>query len=132
MHVFKLKVKCIVYCYIAYFSIEMQLCLPQVLGEYFFLKAETKPEVVLDKLGRLLDQSSVTSETKGWIMAAITKLSSHTVCPNTVAEVAQKYTTSLDTVLRQHAFELKHLNEDRDLIRRVLPLDASCEDIEVQ
>ncbi|MGH0132215.1 UNVERIFIED_CONTAM: hypothetical protein FKN15_021636 [Acipenser sinensis] len=102
-----------------------------VLGEYFFLKAETKPEVVLDKLGRLLDQSSVTSETKGWIMAAITKLSSHTVCPNTVAEVAQKYTTSLDTVLRQHAFELKHLNEDRDLIRRVLPLDASCEDIEV-
>lgn len=102
-----------------------------VLGEYFFLKAETKPEVVLDKLGRLLDQSSVTSETKGWIIAAITKLSSHTVCRNTVAEVAQKYTTSLDTVLRQHAFELKHLNEDRDLIRRVLPLDASCEDIEV-
>ncbi|XP_069046608.1 AP-4 complex subunit epsilon-1 isoform X2 [Lepisosteus oculatus] len=102
-----------------------------VLGEYSYLKSETGYEVVLKKLARLLDQSSVTPETKSWIMAAITKLSSGTTCTETARAVALKYSTSLDTVLRQCAFELRHLTEDRDLMSQVLPLDASCEDLEV-
>ncbi|MBN3313376.1 AP4E1 protein, partial [Atractosteus spatula] len=102
-----------------------------VLGEYSYLKSETGYEVVLNKLARSLDQSSVTPETKGWIMAAITKLSSGTTCTKTASAVALKYSTSLDTVLRQCAFELRHLTEDRDLMSQVLPLDASCEDLEV-
>uniref|UniRef100_W5N705 AP-4 complex subunit epsilon n=1 Tax=Lepisosteus oculatus TaxID=7918 RepID=W5N705_LEPOC len=102
-----------------------------VLGEYSYLKSETGYEVVLKKLARLLDQSSVTPETKSWIMAAITKLSSGTTCTETASAVALKYSTSLDTVLRQCAFELRHLTEDRDLMSQVLPLDASCEDLEV-
>ncbi|XP_066557479.1 AP-4 complex subunit epsilon-1 [Amia ocellicauda] len=102
-----------------------------VLGEYSYLKSDLMPEVVLDKLVTLLDQVWVTSETKSWVMAAITKLSSGTTCTKTVSEVVLKFSTSLDTVLRQFTFELKHLSEDRDLSVRVLPLDASCEDIEV-
>lgn len=88
------------------------------------------PEVVLASLHRIL-RSNATSETKAWIMAAATKIASRTICSKTVDELIQEFSSSLDTCLRQYAFELKHLGENKELMKKVFPVDASCEDIVV-
>uniref|UniRef100_A0A8D2MLR9 AP-4 complex subunit epsilon n=1 Tax=Zonotrichia albicollis TaxID=44394 RepID=A0A8D2MLR9_ZONAL len=102
-----------------------------VLGEYFSLVTDVDPEVILTKLHSLLKKTFVTSETKAWIMAAVTKIASHTSCSKTVDEIIQELSSSLDTCLRQYAFELKHLCEDKALMKSLLPFDASCSDLVV-
>ncbi|RMB94391.1 hypothetical protein DUI87_29201 [Hirundo rustica rustica] len=102
-----------------------------VLGEYFSLVTDVDPEVILTKLHSLLRKTFVTSETKAWIMAAVTKIASHTSCSKTVEELIQELSSSLDTCLRQYAFELKQLCEDKALMKSLLPFDASCSDLVV-
>ncbi|XP_006001978.1 AP-4 complex subunit epsilon-1 [Latimeria chalumnae] len=102
-----------------------------VLGEYSYLKRDLEPDTIIQTLCTFLENDSVTCETKAWVVAAITKLSAVTGCSKTVNEIIEKYSTSLDTCLRQYAFELKQLQEDRQLMNRVLPVDSSCEDIMV-
>uniref|UniRef100_A0A6G1RLL4 AP-4 complex subunit epsilon n=1 Tax=Hypotaenidia okinawae TaxID=2861861 RepID=A0A6G1RLL4_9GRUI len=102
-----------------------------VLGEYSSLVADVDPEVILAKLHSLLKKSFVTSETKPWIMAAVTKIASRTACSKTVDKLIQEFSNSLDTCMRQYAFELKHLWEDKALMKNLLPFDASCTDMVV-
>ncbi|XP_038274787.1 AP-4 complex subunit epsilon-1 isoform X3 [Dermochelys coriacea] len=102
-----------------------------VLGEYSYLVNDGDPEVIITKLYRLLKQTFVTSETKAWIMSAITKISSRMPCSKTVDKLMQEFSTSLDTCMRQYAFELKHLCENKELMKNLLPLDASCDEIMV-
>ncbi|KAJ6664102.1 hypothetical protein lerEdw1_008317 [Lerista edwardsae] len=101
-----------------------------VLGEYSYLMKNVDPEIVLASLHRIL-RSNATSETKAWIMAAATKIATRTTCSKTVDKLIQEFSTSLDTCLRQYAFELKLLEEDKELMKKVFPVDASCEDIVV-
>lgn len=103
-----------------------------MLGEYFSLVTDVDPEVILTKLHSLLKKTFVTSETKAWIMAAVTKIASHTSCSKTVDELILELSSSLDTCLRQYAFELKHLCEDKALMKSLLPFDASCSDLVVR
>ncbi|XP_010125688.1 PREDICTED: LOW QUALITY PROTEIN: AP-4 complex subunit epsilon-1 [Chlamydotis macqueenii] len=102
-----------------------------VLGEYSSLVTDVDPEVILTKLHSLLKRTFVTSETKAWIMAAVTKLASRTSCSKTIDKVIQEFSNSLDTCMRQYAFELKHLCEDKTLMKNLLPFDASCNDMVV-
>ncbi|XP_054692667.1 AP-4 complex subunit epsilon-1 isoform X1 [Grus americana] len=102
-----------------------------VLGEYSSLVTDVDPEVILAKLHSLLKKTFVTSETKVWIMAAVTKIASHTSYSKTVDKLIQEFSNSLDTCMRQFAFELKHLCEDKALMKNLLPFDASCTDMVV-
>ncbi|XP_072725640.1 AP-4 complex subunit epsilon-1 isoform X7 [Ciconia boyciana] len=102
-----------------------------VLGEYSSLVTDVDPEVILTKLHSLLKKTFVTSETKAWIMAAVTKIASRTSCSKTVDKLIQEFSSSLDAYMRQYAFELKHLCEDKALMRNLLPFDASCNDMVV-
>nr|XP_032634520.1 AP-4 complex subunit epsilon-1 isoform X2 [Chelonoidis abingdonii] len=102
-----------------------------VLGEYSYLTNDGDPEIIITRLHRLLKQTFVTSETKAWIMTAITKMSSRMSCSKTVDKLIQEFSTSLDTCMRQYAFELKHLCENKELMKKLLPLDASCDEIMV-
>ncbi|XP_064013690.1 AP-4 complex subunit epsilon-1 isoform X1 [Pogoniulus pusillus] len=102
-----------------------------VLGEYSSLVTDVDPEVILTKLHSLLKKTFVTSETKVWIMAAVTKIASRTSSSMTVDKLIQEFSNSLDTSMRQHAFELKHLCEDKTLMKNLLPFDGSCSDIVV-
>ncbi|XP_053933452.1 AP-4 complex subunit epsilon-1 isoform X2 [Cuculus canorus] len=102
-----------------------------VLGEYSSLAADVDPEVILTKLHGLLKKSFVTSETKAWIMAAVTKIASRTSSSKTVDKLIQEFSNSLDTCVRQYAFELKHLCEDKALMKNLLPFDASYTDMVV-
>ncbi|KAB1278174.1 AP-4 complex subunit epsilon-1 [Camelus dromedarius] len=100
-----------------------------VLGEYAYLLGKETPEEVITKLYRLLMSDSISSETKAWLIAAVTKLTPQAHSSNIVERLIQEFTTSLDTCLRQHAFELKHLNENVEFMKSLLPVDKSCEDM---
>uniref|UniRef100_A0A672TYJ0 Adaptor related protein complex 4 subunit epsilon 1 n=1 Tax=Strigops habroptila TaxID=2489341 RepID=A0A672TYJ0_STRHB len=102
-----------------------------VLGEYSSLVTDVDPEVILTKLHSLLKKTFVTSETKVWIMAAVTKIASRTSSSKAVDELIQEFSNSLDTCMRQYAFELKNLCEDKALMKNLLPFDASCSDMVV-
>ncbi|XP_027696653.1 AP-4 complex subunit epsilon-1 isoform X4 [Vombatus ursinus] len=102
-----------------------------VLGEYSYLLDKGTPEIVITKLYGLLMNKSTTSETKAWIMAAVTKLTLQAPSSKTVEKLIQEFSVSLDTCMRQHAFELKHLRENVELMKNLLPIDKSCEDLVV-
>ncbi|XP_013848454.1 AP-4 complex subunit epsilon-1 isoform X3 [Sus scrofa] len=103
----------------------------EVLGEYSYLLDKETPEEVITKLYKLLMSDSISSETKAWIIAAVTKLTPQAHSSNIVERLIQELTTSLDTCLRQHAFELKHLHGNVKFMKSLLPVNKSCEDMVV-
>ncbi|XP_041652629.1 AP-4 complex subunit epsilon-1 [Cheilinus undulatus] len=102
-----------------------------VLGEYSHLREDLEPATVLRLLSRLLDSKTTSSETKSWVLMAMTKLCSGTAGISVAQEISETYSSSLDTVLRQRAQELQHLSQDSELRARVLPGDGSQEPLEV-
>ncbi|KAJ8343558.1 hypothetical protein SKAU_G00308870 [Synaphobranchus kaupii] len=102
-----------------------------VLGEFSFLKVGLEPSVVLAQLGRLLEQSRITTETRSWVLAAMCKLCGGAACAGVAGEVAGRYGGSLSTTLRQQALELIVLSRDGALKDRTLPQNASWDGLEV-
>lgn len=102
-----------------------------VLGEYSYLLDKEMTEEIITKLYKLLMNDSISSETKAWLIAAVTKLTPQAHSSNIVERLIQEFTVSLDTCLRQHAFELKHLHENAELMKSLLPVNKSCEDMVV-
>ncbi|XP_028748530.1 AP-4 complex subunit epsilon-1 [Peromyscus leucopus] len=99
-----------------------------VLGEYSHLLDEESPEGVISRLYKLLMSDSISSETKAWLIAAVTKLTPQACSSHVVEKLIQEFTISLNTCLRQHAFELKHLQEDVELMKSLLQGAQTCED----
>ncbi|KAF7656336.1 hypothetical protein LDENG_00042760 [Lucifuga dentata] len=102
-----------------------------VLGEYAHLREELEPAIVLKLLAALLDIKHTSSETKTWVLMAMTKLCEGGACASLAQEVSETYSGSLDTALRQRVQELQHLSQDSDLRARVLPRDVGTEPLEV-
>ncbi|XP_034442895.1 AP-4 complex subunit epsilon-1 isoform X1 [Hippoglossus hippoglossus] len=102
-----------------------------VLGEYSHLMEELEPATVLRLLERLLDMKQTSSETKSWVLMAMTKLCEGGASVAVAQQVSETYISSMDTVLRQRAQELQHLSQDSELRARVLPRDAGLEPQEV-
>ena len=104
----------------------------QVLGEYSSVKEGLEPATVLRLLAPLLDLRHCSSETKSWVLAAMTKLSAGPACLSVAQELAERHGGSLDTTLRQRLHELQHLASDGELLRRVLPCSDGLEPLEVR
>ncbi|KAM4748999.1 AP-4 complex subunit epsilon-1 [Rhinophrynus dorsalis] len=102
-----------------------------VLGEYAYLATDVPTESVMSKLYSVLEQSNVTSETKAWIMGAITKLAARTANCALIDTLIQRFGTCLDTGMRQHACELESLRGDGALMQSLFPTNSSCEDLMV-
>ncbi|XP_070687362.1 AP-4 complex subunit epsilon-1 [Pempheris klunzingeri] len=102
-----------------------------VLGEYSYLREELEPATVLRLLAKLLDMKNTSSETKSWVLMAMTKLCEGGAAVSVAQEVSETYSNSMDTVLRQRAQELEHLSQDSELRARVLPRDGGQEPLEV-
>ncbi|CAJ1056492.1 AP-4 complex subunit epsilon-1 [Xyrichtys novacula] len=102
-----------------------------VLGEYAHLRTDLEPATVLRLLSKLLDSKNTSSETKSWVLIAMTKLCDGRTGISAAQEVSETYSSSLDTVLRQRAQELQHLSQDSELRDRVLPRDTGLEPPEV-
>lgn len=104
----------------------------QVLGEYCHLKEDLEPGTVLKLMANVLDLKSTSSETKTWVLLAMTKLCESSSAGGSVIRGAcETYSSSLDTVLRQRAQELQQLSQDSRLRARVLPPGSSGEPLEV-
>ncbi|XP_022611642.1 AP-4 complex subunit epsilon-1 isoform X1 [Seriola dumerili] len=102
-----------------------------VLGEYSHLKEELEPAIVLRLLAKLLDMKQTSSETKSWVLVAMTKLCEGRAGVSVTQEVSETYSSSMDTVLRQRAQELQYLSQDSELRGRVLFRDTGLEPLEV-
>lgn len=123
------------FCSISYLVLilcsKVLVCFVQVVGEYAHLNKDLEPDAVLRLLVKLLDMRSSTSETKSWVLMAMTKLCSGGAALSVAREVSETYVSSMDTVLRQRAQELQHLSQDSALQSRVLPRSGSQEPVEV-
>nr|XP_023991398.1 AP-4 complex subunit epsilon-1 [Salvelinus alpinus] len=103
-----------------------------VLGEYSYLREEDlDPGSVMRLLARLLDQRHTSTETRSWVLGAMTKLCSSPVSVALARDVCERYSGSLNTVLRQRAQELMILSQDTKLRARVLPAEGKLETLEV-
>ncbi|XP_067293363.1 AP-4 complex subunit epsilon-1 [Pseudorasbora parva] len=100
-----------------------------VLGEYSHLQECVDQREVIRLLTKLLDQRSVSSETRVWILSALTKISEGQA--DLILDLAESLTSSQDTVLRQQAQELLHLSQDSQLHGWVLPRGAAWDSMEV-
>ncbi|XP_042351610.1 AP-4 complex subunit epsilon-1 [Plectropomus leopardus] len=102
-----------------------------VLGEYSYLREELEAATVLRLLAKLLDMKNTSSETKCWVLMAMTTLCDGAAGVSVAQEVSETYSSSMDTGLRQRAQELQHLSQQPELRARVLPRDTSLEPLEV-
>lgn len=102
-----------------------------MLGEYSHLKEDLESAAVLRLLAKLLDIKNSSSETKSWVLMAMTKLCEGTAAVSVAQDVSETYSSSLDTVLRQRAQELEHLSQDSELCVKVLPRGGDREHVEV-
>ncbi|XP_028305492.1 AP-4 complex subunit epsilon-1 [Gouania willdenowi] len=102
-----------------------------VLGEFSHLQQDVGAETVVCLLDKLLHMKNSTSETKTWVLMAMTKVCEGAACAPLVQSVCETYSSSLDTVLRQRAQELQHLSRDPALRARVLPPVCTREPLEV-
>uniref|UniRef100_A0A672M3T8 AP-4 complex subunit epsilon n=1 Tax=Sinocyclocheilus grahami TaxID=75366 RepID=A0A672M3T8_SINGR len=100
-----------------------------VLGEYAHLQESVDQREVIQFLTQLLDQRSVSSETRVWILSALTKISEGQT--DLILDLAESLSSSQDTVLRQQAQELRHLSQDSQLHEWALPRGAPWDSIEV-
>ncbi|XP_026110031.1 AP-4 complex subunit epsilon-1-like [Carassius auratus] len=100
-----------------------------VLGEYAHLQGSVDRREVIRLLTQLLDQRSVSSETRVWILSALTKIPEGQT--DLILHLAERLSSSQDTVLRQQAQELLHLSQDSQLHEWVLPRGAPWDAIEV-
>ena len=102
-----------------------------VLGEYGYLSVSHSKEEIMGKLCKLA-QDSTDSETKAMVITALSKLIAQSgTCPSKVLQTIQFYSQSRSLDLQQRCIEVLALLKHSDTMADVLPVDASCEDIEV-
>eukprot|EP00927_Polykrikos_kofoidii_P050231 TRINITY_DN44151_c0_g1_i1.p1 TRINITY_DN44151_c0_g1~~TRINITY_DN44151_c0_g1_i1.p1 ORF type:complete len:1023 (+),score=200.07 TRINITY_DN44151_c0_g1_i1:127-3195(+) len=106
-----------------------------VLGEYAKLSTVDGYTLqdVIDLLCETIERPVEDSCTRGYIVTAITKLvGSIGTKSSTVDNVVKTYRSSRFTDLQQRCYEFEQLSQTPTLMRKVLPYDASCEEIDVK
>jgi AP-4 complex subunit epsilon-1 len=102
-----------------------------VMGEYGFLSKKVSRLMMIDRLCDMLERQR-EAETKCWIVTAMMKLVAFcNKVPENVVELIQKFQASKSVALQQRCYEFAALTENLAIMRKVLPLDGCCEDIEV-
>jgi len=103
-----------------------------VLGEYGGLTDRYSKAELLDYLYDLLDRSFADDDTRVWIFSGIAKLVAQLGSfPKHIRAAVQKYRVSRSFETQQICYELETLATNMRLMQHVLPVDASCEDLEV-
>ncbi|XP_053575308.1 AP-4 complex subunit epsilon-1 [Bombina bombina] len=115
----------------AYYPQRFLQVISWVLGEFAYLAKQVPVESVMTKLYGIIEQTSVTSETKAWIMAAITKLAALRPHSPTTDKLIEEFSCCLDSGMRQYACELQQLREAGMLMQRLYPVNSCCEDLMV-
>lgn len=107
-----------------------------VVSEYGYLVAEDNSGVTLlsivTKFADLMERPHTDVTTRGWILTGLLKLAAQLEhIPPSIITLTQKYTRSRQPDLMMRAYEFLALVHNPVLMAEVLPVDASCEDIEV-
>lgn len=105
-----------------------------VLGEYAYLSEEYTLEEIVSELCDIVRMGKqLTPSTRKIIVSAIMKLVAQAgQCPPDAAKVIDDFTKSKDVDLQQRCLEFQNLiTTAPHLLGEVLPVDASCEDVQV-
>jgi len=105
-----------------------------VLGEYARLVTLDGYSIddVVDLFCECIERPFEDSATRGYLVNALMKLKSQNdIQSSTVDAVIKNYRSSRLTDLQQRCYEFEQLRQSPGLMRKVLPYDASCEDIQV-
>eukprot|EP00605_Chrysophyceae_sp_TOSAG23-4_P000251 GSChrysophyteH1.ASY1.ANO1.288.1 assembled CDS len=102
-----------------------------VLGEYGYLSRSSNVENIVDSLCKLASTAK-NSVTRGYVVTAIMKLVAQMGhCPGKALQIVQAYTSSQWVDVHQRCDLFTKLLKHPNVMVDVLPVDASCEDIEV-
>jgi len=103
-----------------------------VLGEYGFLATQVTQLDIMDSLCELAGRNFKERNTKGFIVTSLMKLSAQTgKFPSKVAKLVEVYSNSVQVDLQQRCLEFAALLKCPQVMVTVLPVDASCEDVDV-
>ncbi len=105
------------------------------LGEYAYLSTAASLDDILTRLCALLrtHKAKFASTTRRFFVSAIMKLVAQAgTCPPHAAAIIDDFTRSADVDLQQRCLEFQHLlTTAPNVLRDVLPVDASAEDLDV-
>jgi AP-4 complex subunit epsilon-1 len=105
-----------------------------VLGEYAYLSQDYSLEEILNKLCVLLRQGKqLEPTTRKVIVSAVMKLVAQAgTCPPQAAKIIDDFTKSKDVDLQQRCLEFQNIiTTAPQILAEILPVDASCEDLQV-
>ncbi len=105
-----------------------------VLGEYAYLSAEYTLEEILERLCTLVRKGKkIVPSTRKILITSIMKLVAQAgTCPPQAAKVIDDFSKSKDVDLQQRCLEFQNmLTSAANILPEVLPVDASCEDVDV-
>lgn len=103
-----------------------------VLGEYARLATIDgyTIEDIADLLTECIERPFEDPSTRGYLVTALLKLiGQHGLKSTTAEDIIRSYRSSRMTDLQQRCYEFEQLRQSPALMRKVLPYDASCEDI---
>eukprot|EP00931_Biecheleriopsis_adriatica_P115082 TRINITY_DN90918_c0_g1_i1.p1 TRINITY_DN90918_c0_g1~~TRINITY_DN90918_c0_g1_i1.p1 ORF type:complete len:958 (+),score=192.95 TRINITY_DN90918_c0_g1_i1:146-3019(+) len=103
-----------------------------VLGEYAKLATLDgyTIEDIADLLAECIERPFEDPATRGYLVTALMKLvGQHNVNSSSAENMIRSYRSSRLTDLQQRCYEFEQLRQSPPLMRKVLPFDASCEDI---
>lgn len=102
-----------------------------VLGEYGYLSTSSSKEQIVEELCNLSGQP-FDAHTRAYIISAIMKLvAQNGSCPASAAKLANHYANSSSLEVSQRCLEFKALLRASAAMADALPVDASCEDVDV-
>jgi AP-4 complex subunit epsilon-1 len=103
-----------------------------VLGEYGYLSQSVSTEEIMEKLCVKLLHGEREHETKATAVTALAKLIAQSgKCPSKVLQTLNFYAQSQSLDLQQRCLEVLALLKHSETMADVLPVDASCEDIDM-
>eukprot|EP00968_Pinguiococcus_pyrenoidosus_P007762 scaffold529_cov308-Pinguiococcus_pyrenoidosus.AAC.54 len=103
-----------------------------VLGEYGTMLESYDAETLMNRVSDIAQNPEVQSASKGYLITALMKLTAATgACPGSVTEVVELYSGAKDADLQNRCLEFLGLLKAPEVMVAVLPLDASCEEIEL-
>ncbi|CAM9632612.1 unnamed protein product, partial [Chrysoparadoxa australica] len=105
-----------------------------ILGEYGYLAEGIEQEELVEHMCNLFfsGNSLKESATKGYVVSAVVKASAQMgVVVDAAKELLDLYADSVDADLQQRCREFQRLTSMPSLMAAVLPVNASCEDIDI-
>jgi AP-4 complex subunit epsilon-1 len=104
-----------------------------VIGEYAYVLGEDyQMEELLEKITKLTSYTFTDPRTLSWVFNSITRLIALMgYIPEHVHSQVVLHYTSEDTEVQQRCSELIEFSSHLQLMQKVLPLDSSCEDLNV-